>query len=276
MLKDIVAYLPLGETAAPVVDLSVSMAGMFDAHVEGIAFVYQPVVTTMAYGAIPADVIAWQREEGERQARMAFELFETATRAAGVKSSTQSFQAAPGSAGDMFAEIARRYDLAVIGQPDPQKPGYDDVGMEASLFGSGRPVVVVPYIHKGPLKLDRVALCWDGSRTAARAIGDAMPLLKRAKAIDVVMVTKERAKSDDVPGADLATHLARHGLPVELHRLSAGSLDVFNTILSFVADASSDFMVMGGYGHSRLREFVLGGVTRGILQSLTVPTLMSH
>ena len=275
MLKDIAAYIPLGNPRS-VIDYAVSVAETFGAHVEGMSFVYQPVVTSMAYGAIPADVISWQRQEGERQVAAAFEQFSTAAKNAGVSFGTQSFQAVPGTAGDVFGEVARRYDMTIVGQPDPEKPNFDDVAVEGALFGSGRPMIVVPYIHQGPIKLDRVAVCWDGSRAAARAIGDAMPILKKAKAVDIVMVTKERAKSDDVPGADLATHLARHNLPVELHRLSAGNMDVFYTILSYVADAGTDFIVMGGYGHSRLREFVLGGVTRGILKSLTLPALMSH
>ena len=119
-------------------------------------------------------------------------------------------------------------------------------------------------------------MCWDGSRNAARAVGDAMPFLARAKAVEVVVVTGDAGKSDEIPGADIAHHLARHRLQVELRRIVAEDLDVANTILSHAADAGTDFIVMGGYGHSRLQEFVLGGATRGILQSMTVPTLMSH
>jgi nucleotide-binding universal stress UspA family protein len=119
-------------------------------------------------------------------------------------------------------------------------------------------------------------VCWDGSRNAARAVGDAMPLLARAKAVEVVIVASEAGKSDELPGADIAHHLARHGLKVELQRIVSPGLDVANTILSHAADAGTDFIVMGGYGHSRMRELVLGGATRGILTSMTVPTLMSH
>jgi nucleotide-binding universal stress UspA family protein len=137
-------------------------------------------------------------------------------------------------------------------------------------------VLVVPYIQKGGLKLDNVLVCWDASRNAARAIADALPLLKRAKTIDVVIVASERPKSDEIPGADIGQHLARHGLKIEVKRIVATDTDVANTILSHAADSSADFIVMGGYGHSRLREFILGGATRGILSSMTVPTLMSH
>ncbi len=137
-------------------------------------------------------------------------------------------------------------------------------------------MLVVPYIQKTGLKLGKVLVCWDGSRNAARAAGDALPFLTRADGIEVLIVTGERGKSDEIPGADIAHHLARHDLKVDVKRIVATESDVANTILSYVADSSADLIVMGGYGHSRLREFILGGVTRGILQAMTVPALMSH
>src|SRR5260370_6075101 len=103
-----------------------------------------------------------------------------------------------------------------------------------------------------------------------------MPFLRRAKAVDVIVVATERPKSDELQGADMAEHLARHELEVDLRRIVSGGTDVASTILSYAADAGADFIVMGGYGHSRLREFILGGATRGILSAMTVPTLMSH
>jgi nucleotide-binding universal stress UspA family protein len=137
-------------------------------------------------------------------------------------------------------------------------------------------MIVVPYIHKAPFKLDRVMVCWDGSRPATRAIADAMPLLKRAGNIEVVMITNERSKQGEIEGADMGQHLARHGLKVEVNRITRDNLDVANVLLSHLADSDANFIVMGGYGHSRLREFVLGGVTRTVLHSMTAPALMSH
>jgi nucleotide-binding universal stress UspA family protein len=148
--------------------------------------------------------------------------------------------------------------------------------VQGALFDSGRPMLVVPYIQREGLKLDRVLVCWDGSRNASRAIADALPFLERAKAVDVLVVGKGRDRGDEIPGADIAQHLARHSLNVDLKRIVAADTDVANTILSYAADSSADLIVMGGYGHSRLREFVLGGATRGILQTMTIPTLMSH
>ena len=119
-------------------------------------------------------------------------------------------------------------------------------------------------------------LCWDGSRTAARAAADALPFLTRAKAIEIFIVETGKLKSDESPGTDIASHLARHDLNVSVERTVAGDIDVASVILSHAADVGADMLVMGGYGHSRLREFILGGVTRAILGSMTVPTLMSH
>ena len=119
-------------------------------------------------------------------------------------------------------------------------------------------------------------VCWDGSRPAARAVGDAAPFLARSRAIEVLIVASGREKSDEIPGADMGEHLARRGLQIEVKRIVSTDVDVPNLILSDAADTGADFVVMGGFGHSRLREFVLGGTTHGILAAMTVPTLMSH
>jgi len=117
-------------------------------------------------------------------------------------------------------------------------------------------------------------VCWDGSRPAARAVADAMPLLTRAGQVDVVIV--ERAKSDEMAGADVAEHLARHDLNVTVQRIARGDLAVKDALLNYAADSAGDMIVMGVYGHSRMRDFILGGVTRGMLASMTLPTLLSH
>jgi nucleotide-binding universal stress UspA family protein len=110
---------------------------------------------------------------------------------------------------------------------------------------------------------------------AARAIADAIPFLERAKAVDILIVAEER-KNDEITGANMTEHLARHGITAQIKRVAKGDVAVGDVILDYVADSGADFVVMGGYGHSRLREFILGGVTRGILGSMTVPVLMSH
>jgi nucleotide-binding universal stress UspA family protein len=172
----------------------------------------------------------------------------------------------------IFDHLARRFDLSIVGQANPDVVVPQELIIEAALFQSGRPVVVVPYIQKTGLTLNRVLVRWDGGRQAAHAIADALPFLRRDKAVEIVVVATKPLKSDESPRADIARHLAHHDLNVDLKRVVTGCADVANTILSYAAD----FIVMGGYGHSRLREFILGGANRGLLSSMTIPALMSH
>ncbi len=276
MIKDIVVNLSVGEKAGPADDYAVSVAAAFGAHIAGIAFLYDPIVPVSGAGYIPAEVIEIQERENETATKAALDRFGAACARAGVTAEPLTLSTSFAGAGDQFGRIARRFDLSIVGQAEPETSAVEDIIAEAALFESGRPVIVVPYIQKGPLKLDRVMLCWDGSRAAARAIADAMPLLERAGRVEVVIVANERGKQDEIEGADMGTHLARHGLDVEVKRTTLGGIDVADVILSHAADAGSDFIVMGGYGHSRLREFVLGGVTRSIFRSMTIPVLMSH
>jgi nucleotide-binding universal stress UspA family protein len=276
MIKDLVVNLTIGATRGFAGDYAVSVAEAFSAHVAAIAFAYDPVLPPTLMGGIPADFIESQRAEAEAGAGAAVARFEEAARRAGVSAESRMLTASVAAASDLFGRIARRFDLAVIGQADPDRTTPDELVAETTLFQAGRPILLVPYIQKAGLKLDKVPLCWDGSRSAARAAADAAPFLARAGLIEVLIVSGERGKSDEIPGADIAQHLARHELKVDVKRIVATETDVANTILSYVADAGADFIVMGGYGHSRLREFILGGVTRGILEAMTVPTLMSH
>ncbi len=276
MLKDLVVNLSVGTPRDPAADYAISIAQAFDAHVAGLAFAYEPVVPVSVLGGVASDFIDAQRTESQKAAKAAIARFDAAAKRNGLSAETRMLTATIAEATDSFARIARRFDLSVIAQPEPGKAAPEELLMEGVLFSAGRPAIVVPYIQKGGLKLDCVICCWDGSRTSARAIADAMPFLEKAKDIDLLIVTTKKIKADEVTGADMGEHLARHGLKVEVKRLTSPDVDIADTILSYAADRSADFIVMGGYGHSRLREFVLGGTTRGILQTMTVPTLMSH
>jgi nucleotide-binding universal stress UspA family protein len=275
-IKDLVVNLAIGRPHDVAANYAVSIAEAFDAHLCAIAFSYEPVVPPSVMGGIPTDVIDAQRAASEAAANAAIASFEAAARREGVTAEHRKLTASLGGAGDLFGRLARRFDLAVAGQAEPKHGPAQDLVIEGALFGSGRPVVVVPYIQKGGLKLDRVMVCWDGSRPAARAIADAMPFLRRAAAIDVVIVASGRERGDEIPGVDMGEHLAHHGLKIDVKRIVSTNVDVPNTLLSHAADSGADFIVMGAFGHSRLREFVLGGATHGILASMTVPTLMSH
>jgi nucleotide-binding universal stress UspA family protein len=276
MIKDIIVNLSVGERPAPVGDYAISVAAAFEAHLAGVAFLYDPIVPVSGAGYIPAEVIETQERENAAASKAALDRFTAACKRAGVAAEPLTLSASLAGVGEQFGHIARRFDLSIVGQAEPEKSAVEEVIAEAALFESGRPVIVVPYIQKDALKLDRVMLCWDGSRAAARAIADAMPLLKKAGQVEIVIVSNERGKRDEVEGVDMAQHLARHGLKVEVKRTVLGDIDVADVILSHAADVGADFIVMGGYGHSRLREFVLGGVTRSIFRSMTAPVLMSH
>jgi nucleotide-binding universal stress UspA family protein len=275
MIKDLVVNLGLSEPH-PAGNYAISIAEKFGAHVLAIAFAYEPVIPGSVMGGIPPEFIEAQRTESEKGARAAIARFEAAAKRAGISSETRILSASVAGASDQLGRIGRRFDVVVLGQPTREQPVPDEVIDEAVLFDSGRPVIFVPFIQKTGLNLDRVIVCWDGGRAATRAIADSMPFLEKAKQVEVVIVGSKPPKGDEISGADLGQHLARHGLKVDVKRITSPDIDVPSTILSYAADASADMIVMGGYGHSRLREFVLGGATRGLLESMTVPVLMSH
>ena len=276
MIKDLIVNLSVAGSRDVAGPYGISIAEMFDAHAAAVAFSYEPVIPATIMGGIPASLIEQQRTNNDKAARDAISKFEATAKREGISFESRILSASVPGAADMFGAMARRFDLSVVAQSEADRLAPEEVIVEGALFASGRPVIVVPYIQKSGVKLDRVIVAWDASRNAARAVADALPLLAKAKAIDVVIVASERPKSDELPGADIGQHLARHGLKVEVKRIVATDTNVADTLLSHAADTAADFMVMGGYGHSRLREFVLGGATRGILSSMTIPVLMSH
>jgi nucleotide-binding universal stress UspA family protein len=276
MIKDVLVNLDVDSSPDVTADYAVSVARAFEAHISAVAFTYEAVLPGSIFGRAALQVIEAERARYETAAQNAVAKFKEGVRQTALSAEAQVVKAGMTKAGETFGQLARRFDLAIVAQSQPNKSTARQLILEAALFDSGRPMLVVPYIQRTGLKLDSVMMCWDGSRSAARATGDAMPFLARAKAVEVVLVASEAGKSDEIAGADIAHHLARHGLKVELKQIVARDVDVANTILSHAADAETDLIVMGGYGHSRLREFVLGGATRGILSAMTVPTLMSH
>ena len=276
MVKDIIVNLSVTKEGSVVGKYAASVAAALEAHLTGVAFIYDPVVPISGAGYIPAEIIETQREDNETAAEAAIKSFTAATEQAGISAESLMTSASIAAAGDQFARMARRFDLAIIGQAERETSSTEQIIGETALFESGRPVIMVPYIQRAPFKTDNVMICWDGSRTAARAVADAIPIIRKSGRVEIVIVASERGKQDEIEGADIGQHLARHGLKVDVHRISGGNIDVGDALLSHAADSGADFMVMGGYGHSRLREFVLGGVTRSIFESMTVPVLLSH
>jgi nucleotide-binding universal stress UspA family protein len=273
MLKNILVNLETNSNAAR--DYAISVASLFEAHLAGVAFAYEPVNPGAVFDSVAVPIIAQYRDELRAAAQTARDQFTSAARKAGLSSQAHVLELGLAGVAATFGEFARNYDLSIVGQANPDSETPQDAIIEGALFGSGRPVLVVPYIQKTGIKLDHVIVAWDGSRNAARAVADAMPLLRRAGAVEVLTIeTVERR--NQVAGADIAENLARHGLKVEIKSIMDKVNDVATVILNRVADGSADLVVMGGYGHSRIREFVLGGATRGMLRTMTVPTLMAH
>jgi nucleotide-binding universal stress UspA family protein len=175
---------------------------------------------------------------------------------------------------------ARYADLAILGQIDPDgnemaaiRPRPERVALE-----SGRPVLVVPYAGHFETMGRRVVVAWDASREATRAVNDAIPLLAAAETVTVLAIDPHQGPTGhgELPGADISLHLARHGVKATIERTVSAGVPPGEVLLSRAADLAADLLVMGAYGHSRARELLLGGVTRTILNSMTVPVLMSH
>lgn len=276
MLKDIVLNLEHSNSRDVVRDYAISIAERFEAHLVGLAFAGG--IPKYMLPDFPADVLAQILTESERAAKAAVTRFAAATKRSDINAEHHLITQCEFGPAQTFSAFARRFDLSVLMQSGDGDDMNNDVVIETALFGSGRPVIVVPYIQKNGLDLDRVICCWDGSRAAARALNDSLPFLEKAGAVELLIVNTDRDKAAEVEfhGFEVGNHLARHDVNVEITTLSLGGSDVTNVILSHAADCSAGMIVMGGYGHSRAREFVLGGVTRGMLSSMSVPMFMSH
>ncbi|WP_341987946.1 universal stress protein [Azorhizobium sp. AG788] len=277
MIRDILVNLTQGAERDPAAHYAAALAGAFKAHLTGLAVTYELDVPPFYMGALPTDFIDQQIRDNEVAAEKAAAKFTAIATEAGVGSSVRTLSASLGEAARSFAELSRLFDLTVVAQPDPDRPGPEEVIAEAALMDSGRAVLLVPYVQKPPFALNRVVVAWDGSRASARALAESFPLLHHAKHLEVFSVRRHDDDDTTPAAADLERHLGHHGLSANLRHLVLGSGEsVSAAILNEVSDQGADLVVMGGYGHSRLREMVLGGVTRDILESMTVPVLMAH
>ena len=180
---------------------------------------------------------------------------------------------APESA-KVLVEYARLRDLTII--PAESNEFSDQRHAEALIFESGRPVMVLPREPRKPFALNRATVAWDFSRQAARAVGDALPLLTKAKRVHIVIVTNEKRIDTQRSGPEIAKHLARHGVDVILDTVDAAGRSIGDVLQATTREHDSDLLVMGAYGHSRFREFVLGGATRSMVNSPPLPVLLSH
>jgi nucleotide-binding universal stress UspA family protein len=276
MIKDILVTLPIGKAPPIALDYAVTVAGAFDAHLTGVALVQSLASTGAMFDGATAAVFDHYLQEAEAAAEVANVRFEQTRQREGLSAESIVLNAATTSLPELLARTARRFDLTILPQADPEDDGSEETIIEAALLGSGRPTLIVPHFQEGGVKFERVLVCWDGSHNAARAIADAMPFLARAKQVEVITVFPDEKFEDDMAGLPIAQHLSRHGVNVEVRSILAHGQDVSLRIRAHAAEQSADLIVMGCYGHSRLREFILGGVTRDMLGSTHVPTLMSH
>ena len=274
MLKNILVNLSTGTPRDIAGEFAVSVAASFGAHVSGVAFAHEPQIGSLS-NSVSASIINTYRAQRNAEAKRAIAAFEGCAKSASVTFDSRIVSETMISGAEAFGVAARHYDVSIIEQAKPEDDGAQSMAIQAALFDSGRPMMVIPYIYRNHVPLDRIMVCWDGSRSAARAVGDALPFLRRAGQVDVVTIEKSERRNE-LRGAQIAEHLARHGLKINLKPLVAPDSDAGNVILSEAADSETKLVVMGGFGHSRLREFVLGGVTRCVLQSMTVPVFMSH
>ncbi|UCF54710.1 MAG: universal stress protein, partial [Bradyrhizobium sp.] len=211
-----------------------------------------------------------------KRMRRSVAAFKSEAANAGIAHDCHALGAIPADAAGSLGEMARLHDLSIVLQPEPAQGSFDNDVPGEILFQAGGPVLFLPYNFRGAFKANRIGICWDGSRLAARAMRDAAPFLARAEEIVIITINEADAVPDDVSARNLAIHLGRRGLSTRTASLSAARADIQPTILSLAADENLDLLVMGGYGHSRWQERLLGGVTRAMLEAMTVPTLMSH
>ena len=272
-IKDILMLLELTDDKDVVAHFALALAAEMGAHLTAVGLALELVPPASFVGDFPQDLMIEISEQARKRVTEAFARFSHLAPAS-LASELVTIQALPGEARDKFGRLARHFDLTIVGQKNPDSD--DDEWMaQAALFGSGRSVFIVPFVRRTAPKFDNALVAWDGGLPAARALAEAMTLLTCAAHVDIVTIDDRYVADAELPGFDVTRHLARHGIRAEVHKLPGGS-DAASTLLSFAADNGSDYLVMGGYGHSRLREFMLGGTTRSILQSMTLPVLMAH
>jgi len=285
MFKDILVHLDDGPHSSTRLKVAVDLARRQGAHLTGI-FVLDIPGSDLFYGAgMPyaggggmTEMVNSLRADQAARADVMGQQFGEAVRLQGLEN---EWRVVEGDTVGLVALHARYSDVTVLGQPNSDEafkgPSADAVLVNVML-SSGRPVLAVPYAGQFEQVGDRVLVAWNASRESTRAVNDALPLLRNAKSVTVLAVNPKRGIEGhgEVPAADICLHLARHGVKAEAAHTIANDISEGDALLSYAADLGVDLIVCGGYGHSRAREMVFGGVTRTLLQEMTVPMLLSH
>ncbi|MCW3478910.1 universal stress protein [Neisseriaceae bacterium JH1-16] len=259
------------------IQLACFLAQQFNAHLTGIFTAGLPnFKVNMA--EIVTDIMAETQAYAERCAKMAHETFKQVVQEMGADKSEWCQHI--GRPIESLCLNARYHDLVVMGQHNPEQ-SIDNLPkdfVELTVLSAGRPILIVPYAGSFVQCGRKVLVAWNASQEATRALTDALPLLKMASKTWIQTMNSRRLFNDqvDLPDADISLFLARHSVAVELLKDMNNIADEGNQLLSIVAGLDADLLVMGAYGHSRIFEIFLGGATRAVLESMTVPVLMSH
>ncbi|WP_207485071.1 universal stress protein [Arenibaculum pallidiluteum] len=271
-LRDILFVLG-SDTGNAAIEAGVGLAARHDARLTGL-FVQPPPLWMFA--ETTAEMVDAQRSWLQERTEATAARFRRCVEQAGA-GSRAVWQVRAGDPADIAATAAHSADLCVAMQPRDASWGeVTPARPDELLFGSGRPVLMIPHAGQFPSLGNRVLVAWNGSPEVARAVHDALPLMSPGARVDVLTVARRDGAEERSPGADIALHLGRHGFEASAHRLVSADVQPIDLILDFAADRGADLLVMGGYGHSRLRERILGGVTAGMLATATLPVLMSH
>jgi nucleotide-binding universal stress UspA family protein len=285
--KDILVALDSAPAARGRIELAAALAERFGAHLIGLhAALGAEAPRRRGYfdyfdHSLLDPLYREYREKLEAEAERARALFEEIASRHGVSA---EWRTASGYPSEITALSGRYVDLIVLGQLDPDDPQamlFRPLPEEVAL-GVGRPILVVPYAGSWKEIGRRVLVGWDASREATRAVNDAMPLLAGAQMVTILAIDPADGPVDhgaghgEVPGADIALHLARHGVRATTEATVSAGIGAGNALLSRASDLEADLLVMGAYGHSRVRELLLGGATRTVLESMTLPVLMAH
>jgi nucleotide-binding universal stress UspA family protein len=277
--KDVLVALTTYPEPTPVsaVDDAIDLAAALGAKVSAIACEVKINVPGTLLGRRFLNVPAMIGEEAKKSATNAQQLlaaFQGAAEKRGVFQERILEHCLTSEVPELLVEYSRLRDLTIV--PVPEGDYLHQWYAESVIFGSGRPTVVLPHGRKRSFALDTVIVAWDFSQPATRAIADAMPILEKAKRVCVLTVTKEKAIDTRRSGAELAKHLARHGVDVVLDEVDAKGRGIGDVFEAHVTYRNADLLVMGAYGHSRLREFVLGGATKSMLTRPPAPIFLSH
>ncbi len=276
--KNLLVYLDQGASNKERVNTAIAIAKVHEARLTGVVVNALPassILHKLGFGQ-GETLMEQQRIEAEE----IIEHFKQATAQEGVQADTRIIECVEGRAAEKLARMARIFDLSIMRQANPDKPNASFISelSEEVMLSSGRPVFFIPYVGAHNIPCRRGLIAWDGSKAAARAVHDALPLLKMMEKVIVLIVDADKIEhyADSQPGEELSRHLSIHGVNNEIRRLAKAEVSTSTIILNELSDSGADILIMGGYGTPKLREIMLGGVTRTLFECMTVPVFMSH